>query len=847
MSDLAKNFEERLYTEYNLKARVKLIIILSGILYPAFLILDAIYASDFFQLFLVIRLIVVAAHLVLFYLCTRLTLNSGFVNIAIALTIFDVGGIAVMIYFLGGFSTVYVQGLYIIIMGLTVAVPLAFKITIRLYAMTWISYAIPSFLRMQSENWQDIFNNLFFMSAIILIAAFGSYKMDSIRRSELRYQLKLEELTEKLKESNEKLQSLDKLKTQFFANINHELRTPLSLLLAPLKSILEGKMGKVASSLRDTLDTMQRNGLKLLKLINNLLDLSKYEGEKMRLRITKINMSDFVNDLLQSVKALADSKKIGIYYQHPPHAVELSVDPDQFEKVVLNLLSNALKFTPEKGKITLYLEEKEDTVSFMVEDTGIGIPPDKIDSIFDRFSQVDGSASRSQTGTGIGLALVREIVLLHGGTIQVDSQLEKGTRFIVEMPKGDSHYTEDVIERRMEDRPVKIHRRASDTGEPKVNDVVSDIRRLNLVDLERVNIESDKVEKTKPHDALLLVIDDNPEFLKLMKILLQDEYDLILCTSGEEGLTLLREKNPDLVLCDVQMPGMDGFMFARKVKEDEETKHIPIILVTALAGSEMVSEGIQAGGDDYISKPFDSIELKARIQSMLRIRDVEAELALANRNLSIRTEDLVKRQRSLFLSTVKSLASAIDAKDKYTRNHSARVTEFTLKIAQNMGLSKKDMESLELASLLHDIGKIAVPEHILNKPDKLTDEEFKLIKEHPERGEFILGPVLELKEVGMIVRSHHEKYDGTGYPDGLKGNEIPLGSRIMGVADAYDSIISDRPYRNATSHRRAVKEIIACSGTQFDPEVVEHFLDVHHTFKLEDEEKESPGKELPGS
>lgn len=830
MTNPSKSFEERLYTEYNLGGRVRLIIILSAVLYMAFLILDAIYAAKFFGLFLTIRLVVLAAHLVLFYLCTRITSNRNYVNIAIALAIFDVVGISVMIYFLGGFATIYVQGLYIIIMGLAVAVPLSFKNNIFLYAMIWTSYAISSFLSMPSEGRQDVFNNLFFLTAIIVIAAFGSFVMDSIRRRELRTRIKLEEMTEMLRESNDKLQSLDELKTRFFANINHELRTPLTLILAPLKSVLDGKLGKITSTLQDTLDTMQRNGYKLLKLINNLLDLTKFEGGKMRLKVELANMSDFIDDLLKSVKAVADQKNIRMYYQHPPHNVELMVDPDQFEKVVLNLLSNALKFTPENGKITLYLEDKERTVSITVEDTGIGIPQDMKSTIFDRFSQVDSSASRLQQGTGIGLSLVREIVILHGGTIRVESQKGKGARFIVDIPKGDAHYSDEVLDRRFKDLPVAIKRRITDTEEPRVQDVVSDFRRLHLVDLEKVKIGSEEVDRTKIHDALLLVIDDNPEFLKLLKILLSDEFDLILCTSAEEGLSLLKEKNPDLVLCDVQMPGMDGFTFANKVKADESTKHVPIILVTALAGAEMLSEGIQAGADDYISKPFDSLELKARIRSMLRIRDIEAELALANRNLNLRTSDLVEQQHSLYLSTVKSLASAIDAKDEYTRHHSSRVTEFTLKIAKSMGLSDKEREDLELASLLHDIGKIAVPEHILNKPSTLTDQEFDSIKKHPGRGKTILEPVLELKEIGRVVLEHHEKYDGTGYPNGLKGREIPIGARIMAVADAYDSITSDRPYRSASSHRRAVKEIIRCSRTQFDPEVVEHFLKVCDTF-----------------
>ncbi|MFC2161247.1 HD domain-containing phosphohydrolase [Acidobacteriota bacterium] len=847
MTESDKNFEERLYSEYNLSGRVKLIIILSGILYPAFLILDAMYAAQFFKLFLGIRLVVLAAHLVLFYLCTRIKSSRGFVLVAVALTIFDVGGIVLMIYFLGGFATVYVQGLYIIIMGLAVAVPLSFKHSIILYSMIWASYSLSSILSSilseSSEGWQDVSNNLFFLTAIIIIAAFGSFIMNNIRRRELSSRIQLEEMTEKLSESNEKLKSLDELKTQFFANINHELRTPLTLMLAPLKTILDGKMGKISSSLQETFDTMQRNGYRLLKLINNLLDLAKFEGGKMRLKVKPVNISDLVDDLLKSVKDLADHKKISLYYQHPPHNVELTVDPDQFEKVILNLLSNALKFTPEEGKITLYLEDKERSVSFSVEDSGIGIPQDKLDAIFDRFSQVDGSASRSHEGTGIGLSLAQEIVTLHGGTIRAESLIGNGARFIVDMQKGDAHFSDDVLDRRLEDQPVGIKRRVTDTVEPRVQDLVSDSRRLNLVDLEKVEIEGDDRAETKIHDALLLVIDDNPEFLKLMKMLLHDEFDLLLSSSGEQGLSILSEKQPDLVLCDVQMPGMDGFTVAKKIKSDENLKHIPIILVTARAGAEMVSEGMQAGADDYISKPFNSIELKARIRSMLRIRDVEAELALANRNLKMRTSDLVEQQHSLYLSTVKSLASAIDAKDEYTRHHSARVTEFTLKIAKNMGLSEKELEDLELAALLHDIGKIAVPEHILNKPGKLTDEEYDSIKEHPGRGQIILGPVLELLEIARVVRAHHENYDGTGYPDGLKGREIPLGARIMSIADAYDSITSDRPYRKGSSHRRAVKEIIRCSGTQFDPEGVEHFLEVSSTFTSDKKEDDSSEKD----
>jgi response regulator RpfG family c-di-GMP phosphodiesterase/signal transduction histidine kinase len=838
-------FEERLYQEYDLQSRGRLTIGLSALLYASFIFLDWVHApKPLFTVFLAIRLAVIVAHAVLFLLLGRMKTNRARALVIMTVGFFDVVGIAAMIYLLGGFASAYVQGLYIIIIGSFIALPLSFRDTIFVMLGTWASYIVPSLINLGGgkTGWRDIVTNLYFLTSILVIGGIGAYFMDKLRRRELRGRMQLEETTSRLQESNVKLKSLDELKTQFFANVNHELRTPLTLMLAPLKTLLEGKMGRLSPTFRDTFETMQRNGYKLLKLINNLLDLNKFEEGKMRLKVKPVNLVEFIPPLLQAFKPMADQKQIRLYYQHPPHPVTLILDPDQFEKVIFNLLSNALKFTNKGGKITVYVEDKDHTATMTVEDTGIGIPANMLESIFDRFSQVDGSKSRLHEGTGIGLALAREIVLVHKGRIHAESELGKGSRFVVDLLKGEDHLEEEILDRRTEDLPVGLKRRTSDTEEPRVQDIVTDYRRLQLVDLEKVDIGSGQIEEAKIHDALILCIDDNPEVLKLMKMLLADEFDLELMTSAEQGLRFVREKNPDLVLCDVMMPGMDGHAFSRAVKAEESLKHIPIILVTARSGAEMLNEGIQAGADDYISKPFDSTELKARIRALLRLRQVEAELALVNRNLKMRTSDLVEQQRSLFLSTVKSLASAIDAKDEYTRHHSTRVTDFTLKIAAKMGFSEKELGDLELAAVLHDVGKIGVPESILNKPGKLTAEEFKIVMEHPVRGEAILSPVIELKEIGRIVRAHHERYDGKGYPDRLKGREIPLGARIMSIADTYDSITSERPYRKAASHRYAVKEIISCSGTQFDPEVVENFLEIAGTFVPEkDKDEDKPG------
>jgi response regulator RpfG family c-di-GMP phosphodiesterase/signal transduction histidine kinase len=846
MDNNKKAFEERLNKEYDMRGRARLAIIISMILYSSFLFLDWVYTPQYFKLFFIIRMVVVALHVVLLLLYTRTKTNRGYINLGMAMVIFDAAGIAIMIQIMGGFLTSYYQGLNIIVMGMIVVIPLAFREAIILYALTWAAYAIPSFINVSTKanpnispasEWRFIINNLFFLTSIIIVGAFGSYIMDSIRRRELRSRIKLEDATKELQESNVKLKSLDRLKTQFFSNINHELRTPLTLMLAPLGPWLSGKMGKISAEQRETLETIKRNGFKLLSLINNLLDLAKLEEGKMRLKIKMMDFSEYAASFLSTIKPLADRKSIKLYFQHPPYQLDIIIDPEQFEKVVMNLLSNAVKFTPPRGRITIYLEDKETSILLIVEDTGVGIPQNMLSSIFDRFSQVDGSLSRAHEGTGIGLSLAKEIVTLHKGKIWAESEIGKGSRFIVELKKGDEHFNEDILDRRLSDQPVSLKKRESDKEEPRVQDIVSGYRELQLADLEKIDIPTDLKGKEKKHDFQLLVIDDNPEVLKLMKLLLADEFDLEFCTSAAEGLKILREQAPDLVLCDVMMPEMDGHMFCRQVKSDDTLKHTPVILVTARSGAEMLAEGIESGADDYIAKPFNAIELKARIQSLLRMRQVEGELAMANRNLKMRTSDLVERQRSLFISMVKSLVSALEAKDQYTRHHSTRVTEFTLKIAKKMNFSEREIADLELASLLHDVGKIGVPEEILNKKSKLTAEEFAYIKEHPGRGESILKPVIELNQISKIVRSHHERYDGKGYPDGLKGQEIPLGARIMAVADTYDAITSERPYRGAESHNYAMKEIIRSSGSHFDPEVVQTFIEIANELLKEETEK----------
>jgi putative nucleotidyltransferase with HDIG domain len=817
---------------------VKKAMFIAMVLFPLFIIVDYFLARHYITYLIIIRILTVFLTLTIYLLCNssigkRYAMELGMTGFLICAL-----SIIIMIHFTGGYKSSHYAGLNIILFALCILVPLDIFRGIIVAVLMYLMYLIPIVIIGNIDDISILVNNNFFLISIMIVSLASLYYNNILRYREFassynqqKTNNELKELTDELEETNEKLLINDRLKTEFFTNVSHELRTPLTLILSPLTPLIEDKEGIVPESVKETMEIMQNNGLKLLKQINNLLDFAKLEAGRMRLNFQEVDLISFCKDIIAAVQYLATSRGLKLYFQYQMEdEIKVMIDLEQFEKVVMNLLHNAIKFTGEGGRITLLLEDHANDVELVVEDTGVGIPDDMLEIIFDRFAQVDGSSTRNNEGTGLGLSLAKEIVELHGGSINAESVIGKGSRFIVNIQKGEHHISEDVRDRRKLEQPVQYKKRQSDVEGIKVNEVVSNYRHLQLIDLEQQFDITSKDQRSGTHEFSLLVIDDNPDILKLMHFLLRDEFDLLLSSSGKEGLNMLREYNPDLVICDVMMPELDGYTFCREVKSDPNFKHIPIILVTARVGSDVLTHGIDSGASDYIAKPFDPAELKARIRSLLRTRTIEEALALANYNLKIRTDDLMDRQRTLLNSTVKSLVSTIEAKDNYTKDHSLRVSKYSMAIARKMGFADRELYDLELAALLHDVGKIAVPEEILQFKGKLTDEEFKYIKNHPANGANIIKPISEFKTISSIVLAHHEHYDGKGYPNSLYKDDIPLGARVMAVADAYDAMTSERPYRTSLSHNFTVKEIVRCSGTQFDPQIVDIFLEIHDTF-----------------
>ncbi|MCR4922447.1 MAG: response regulator [Lachnospiraceae bacterium] len=303
---------------------------------------------------------------------------------------------------------------------------------------------------------------------------------------------------------------------------------------------------------------------------------------------------------------------------------------------------------------------------------------------------------------------------------------------------------------------------------------------------------------------------------------LEDEIKLnesLVLDIGDDNKKENKKSLPDLILLDIKMPGMDGFETLTALKKMNVAKNIPVIFLTADEKEETEAKGLSMGAMDFIKKPFVPEVLTIRVRHMIDLDHLQSDLAYE-------VEKKTRENESLFFHVVSSLASAIDAKDTYTNNHSGRVAEYSREIARRAGYEGRELEDVYIMGLLHDVGKIGVPDAVINKPAKLTDEEYDIIKNHPVLGARILGNIREMPKLANGARWHHERYDGKGYPDGLKGEDIPEEARIIAVADSYDAMTSHRSYRNPLPQGVVREEIEKGMGSQFDPRFAKIMLEM---------------------
>jgi len=411
---------------------------------------------------------------------------------------------------------------------------------------------------------------------------------------------KIEVTLNELKIAQAQLQELDKLKSRFFANISHEFRTPLTLILGQIESISTGNIGMKE---KGKLQIADRNARRLLILINQLLDLSKLESGSMELKATQHNIVSYLKNLFYSFESLAESQKISLTFDSEYKYIPVAFDPDKMENIFYNLISNAFNFTDSKGAIYVRLNVIDSIAEIRIKDSGIGIPSDRLPHIFDRFYQVDGSATRKHEGTGIGLALTKELIELHKGNISVNSKVDEGSEFIIQLPLGDFAIEKDEFTQLKTEASLLLN--SINTGTEEKNP-----------ELDSSGSENEKI---------VLLVEDNPDVRNYIRELLETDYKVTEATDGEEGLSKAKDEIPDLIITDVMMPEMDGFQFSKKIRSNEKTSHIPLILLTAKAGFDDKMEGLESGIDAYITKPFKAKELKVQIDNLLKQRKLLRE------------------------------------------------------------------------------------------------------------------------------------------------------------------------------------------------------------------------------
>lgn len=445
----------------------------------------------------------------------------------------------------------------------------------------------------QQKNRQK---NIIIIAIVALLLIAGLFQF-------LRYRQQLKhkeaELALQIERSEaEKLRELDRLKSNFFANISHEFRTPLTLILSPLKQMIQGSF---QGDRQKYYRIMQRNGRRLLDLINQLLDLSKLEGGRMQLQTTERDLGAFVRAIAYSFESLAERRQVALQVKTPENPMSAWFDPDKLEKILSNLLSNAFKFTSEGGQVSVHLQEKDKGwAQISVQDTGIGVSAEHLPHIFDRFYS-QGQAESELGSTGIGLALTKELIELHRGKIELSSKEREGTTFTLHFPIQKNAYSEK--EKILEETT------SSEQLYPTPDAALSPNEAKTISPLAL----SDK----KP---IVLLVEDNPDVRVYVKDQLLEEFQVLEAEHGKKGLTTALEKIPDLIITDLMMPEMDGVALCQKLKTDERTSHIPVIMLTAKAEREDKLEGLQTGADDYLIKPFDAEELLVRMNNLITQR-----------------------------------------------------------------------------------------------------------------------------------------------------------------------------------------------------------------------------------
>ncbi|MCU0786662.1 MAG: ATP-binding protein [Verrucomicrobia bacterium] len=555
-----------------------------------------------------------------------------------------------MIYAADDPNSPYYAGLNIVLLAVGLISPWTYVQNLLTTIFVLAMYIIVVLSMHTPQPVSAIINNTTFLVLTAVLVVCGSVANARQRYREFSLRYELEENRKIIEENNRKLVELDQAKSRFFANISHELRTPLTLLLAPLDALRARFGGLLDQDGQELLVTMRANGMRLLKLINDLLDLVRLQEGRVKIDRTAVDVGSLVRALTSSIHHTAATREVKVTVEIEENIPPVLLDQDKLEKVLLNLLFNALKFTNAGGQVALRVLRKNQELVFVVSDTGIGISQEDVSQLFQRFWQADTSSNRRHQGAGIGLALVRELTEVQGGRVEVQSELGKGTKFTVSLPLHEA-------------TGVQSEALGSESGDPAAPADSTDggeedswlqslYREAQLSPAEGERMPGRTALYARPGFAssTVLVADDEPDMLRFIRAQLGTEHRIISARNGREAVERARESQPSVIVLDMMMPEMDGIQACGVLRKDAVTAHIPIIMLTARADEETKLAALAAGANDFIAKPFSVTELHVRVRNLMETHFSRMELSKQNRTLEETLEMLRETEMQLLQS-----------------------------------------------------------------------------------------------------------------------------------------------------------------------------------------------------
>lgn len=673
------------YREYDRRLRIRyltVVDIVSLVCVPGGTFLDHFVYPGKVPLFIAIRLAVsgVLFAIVMLLIFGRERCSYAVVKrLGVASALVINFSFCLMIFLTNGAHSPYYAGLSLIITGMATLLPWTMIETALVSVISFAGYvavcaANPDFA--QASSLSIFANNCFFIAVTGVICMTSTSFLSRARLEDFR-------LRHQLDEKNRELQDLDRVKTRFFSNISHELRTPLTLILGPVETLLS-RGEKLDARVHEGLILVHRNALRLLKLINDLLDLMRLEQGAEILRKRQLSLGSFLRGIVDSVKHLGLSKQLKIRVENGDENDEVLADPARLEKVVLNLLTNAIKYTPASGSITVRWRSSPEEVFIEVSDTGVGIPASDLTQIFDRFHQVKSNPANQVQGVGIGLSLARDLVTEHGGRIDVESVVGKGSTFRVVLPRDREPSAEPAVSQE-EPGPEEPFEKAFRSADRTWRNTGED--------------SGEVLPVVGKNGEVVLVADDESDMLQYVVSLLSPDYRVVQTRNGAQVPGLVEQHRPGVVLLDWMMPGRDGLGVCKDLRAVPAFADLKIMLLTARVDEKSKLDALAAGADDFLTKPFSSAEVRTRVSNLLRSARLQKELRARNAELSETLEKLQRTEGLLIQSEKMNALGSLSAGLLHEINNPLNYTMTAVSFARQ----KQTDATPEMREILADI------------------------------------------------------------------------------------------------------------------------------------------------